>query len=140
MNTIITYQSGAPLGFGDIIFLGNIKDIPLASDKRSASEWFNTAAGFVTASSQQRASDIRTFPKYLAGVRGDGQSIWNVSLVKYFPIKERMKLEFRAECYDAFNHPNLSDPNTTVTGTTFGTVTSQAGLSREFQGALKLTF
>jgi hypothetical protein len=73
-------------------------------------------------------------------VRGDGQSIWNVSLVKYFPIKERMKLEFRAERYDAFNHPNLSDPNTTVTSTTLGTVTSQAGLSREFQGTLKLTF
>jgi hypothetical protein len=51
-----------------------------------------------------------------------------------------MKLEFRAERYDAFNHPNLSDPNTTVTSTTLGTVTSQAGLSREFQGTLKLTF
>jgi hypothetical protein len=39
----------------------------------------------------------------------------------------------RAEGYDSLNHPNFSDPNTTVTGSAFGTVTNQAGLSREFQ-------
>ena len=38
------------------------------------------------------------------------------------------------------NHPNFSDPNTTPTSSAFGTVTSQAGLSREFQGAFKVTF
>jgi len=140
LNTIITYQSGAPLSFGDIIFLGNIKDIPLPSGRRSVAQWFNTSAGFVTASAQQRANDIRTFPKYLAGVRGDGQSIWNISVTKRLPITERVRVEFRAECYDALNHPNFSDPNTTVTSTAFGTVTGQAGLSREFQGALRLVF
>jgi hypothetical protein len=140
LKSIFTYQSGSALGFGDAIFLGNIRDIALASDQRSVNRWFNTAAGFVTASAQQRASDIRTFPKYLAGVRGDGQTIWNLSLAKNFRIKERLKLEFRAECYDALNHPNFSDPNTTVTSPAFGTVTSQAGLSREFQAALKLVF
>jgi hypothetical protein len=51
-----------------------------------------------------------------------------------------MKLEFRFEGYDILNHPNFTDPNTTVTSPAFGTVTSQAGLSREFQGALKLSF
>jgi hypothetical protein len=140
VNTIFTYQSGAPLSFGNIIFLGNIHNIPLSSSARSVNEWFNTAAGFVTASAQQLASNIRTFPKYLAGVRGDGQTDWNVSLVKIFPIKERMKLQLRFEGYDILNHPNFSDPSTTVTSSAFGTVTSQAGLSREFQGALKLTF
>ena len=140
VNTIFTYQSGAPLSFGNIIFLGNLHNIPLSSSARSVNQWFNTAAGFVTASSQQLASNIRTFPKYLAGVRGDGQTDWNVSLVKTFPIKERMKLQLRFEGYDLMNHPNFSDPNTTVTSSAFGTVTSQAGLSREFQGALKLTF
>jgi hypothetical protein len=140
INTIFTYQSGDALGFGNSIFLGDIHNIPLPSDKRSVNQWFNTTAGFVTASAQQLANNIRTFPKYLAGVRGDGQTMWNASLFKRFPLKERKNLEFRFEGYDIMNHPNFSDPNTTVTSSAFGTVTGQAGLSREFQGALKLTF
>jgi hypothetical protein len=139
LNSIFTYQSGAPLSFGDAIFIGDIKDIPLSSSERSVNQWFNTD-GFVTASAQQRASSIRQFPKYLAGVRGDGQTVWNASLFKRIPLSERFKLEFRAECYDVMNHPNFSDPNTTVTSSAFGTVTGQAGLSREYQGAVKVTF
>jgi len=88
----------------------------------------------------ERANAIRTFPKYFAGVRGDGQTMLDLSLFKTFHIRERFKLEFRAEAYDLLNHPNFSDPNTTVTSSAFGTITSQAGLSREFQGALRLTF
>jgi len=140
LNSIITYQSGDPLGFGDAIFIGNIQSIPLSSSQRSVSQWFNTGAGFVTASSQQRADDLRTFPSAFAGVRGDGQTMWDLSLVKKFSIGERVKLEFRAEAYDLMNHPNFSDPNTTVTSSAFGTVTAQAGLSREFQGAVRISF
>jgi hypothetical protein len=73
-------------------------------------------------------------------VRGDGQTVWNASIFKRFPISERVKLEFRGECYDVMNHPNFSDPNTTPTSSAFGTVTGQAGLSREFQAAVKVTF
>jgi hypothetical protein len=140
VNNIFTYQSGDPLSFGNVIFNGNLHDIPLSSSARSANRWFNTAAGFVTASAQQLASNIRTFPKALAGVRGDGQTDWNLSLIKHFKFKERVNVEFRFEGYDIMNHPNFSDPNTTVTSSAFGTVTSQAGLSREFQGAIRLTF
>jgi hypothetical protein len=140
VNSIFTYQSGAPQSFGNIIFLGDLHDIPLSSDQRSVNRWFNTAAGFVTASAQQPSFNIRTFPKYLAGVRGDGQTDWNASLLKTFSIRERVKLQLRFEGYDILNHPNFSDPNTTVTSSAFGTVTSQAGLSREFQGALRLSF
>jgi hypothetical protein len=145
LNSIFTHQSGAPLNFGNAIFVGSdIHSIGLPSDQRSVNAWFNTS-GFITTSNQQlsdssRITNIRTFPLYLASVRGDGQTIWNLSLLKRFPIRERMNLEFRFEGYDILNHPNFSDPNTTVTSPAFGTVTSQAGLSREFQGALKLSF
>ncbi len=140
LNSIFTYQSGSPLGFGNIIFNGNFHDIPLPSDQRSVNRWFNTGAGFVTANAQQLLDNVRTFPKALAGVRGDGQTDWNLSLIKQFKIKERARLEFRFEGYDVMNHPNFSDPNTTVTSSAFGTINSQAGLSREFQGALRLSF
>ena len=140
LNNIFTYQTGAPLSFGNIIFNGNLHDIPLSSSQRSANRWFNTSAGFVTASAQQLASNIRTFPKALAGVRGDGQTDWNLSLIKQIKLKERLKLELRFEGYDVLNHPNFADPNTGVTTSAFGTVTSQSGLSREFQGAMRITF
>ncbi len=140
VNNIFTYQSGAPLGFGNVIFNGDLHNIPLSSGDRSANRWFNTGAGFVTASAQQLASNIRTFPKALAGVRGDGQTDWNASLIKHFKVRERVNLELRFEGYDIMNHPNFSDPNTTVTSSAFGTVTSQAGLSREFQAAIRVTW
>lgn len=140
LNSIFTYQTGSPQSFGNIIFLGDLHNIPLPSDRRSVNRWFNTDAGFEKASANQLGSNIRTFPKYLAGVRGDGQTMWNGGVSKKFTIRERAKLEFRFEGYDIMNHPNFSDPNTTVTSSAFGTVNGQAGLSREFQGAVKVTF
>lgn len=140
LNTIFTYQSGSPLSFGNIILNGNLHDIALPSDQRSANRWFNTNAGFVTASNQQLQFNLRTFPKNLGSVRGDGQTVWNASVQKNIRITEGSRLEFRFEGYDILNHPNFSDPNTTVTSTAFGTVTSQAGQSREFQGAVRFRF
>jgi hypothetical protein len=139
LNALIAQQSGGPLGFGDPILLGSIKDISLPGDRRSVDRWFNTNV-FEPSSAQQLASHYRTFPRYLSGVRAPGQSKWDLSLIKYFKLSERVKLQFRAECFNALNHSNFDAPNTTVTGSAFGTITSQGDLSRQFQGALKLTF
>lgn len=140
LNGMIVHQSGAPLGWGNIIFQGDIHNINLASDQRGVDRWFNTNAGFIKDSSQQLASNIRTFPFRLAGVRGDGQNMTNVSAIKAFPITERITFQFRAEAYNALNHPNFSGPNTTVTSGSFGTITSQNGGPRSFQLAAKLLF
>jgi hypothetical protein len=40
-------------------------------------------------------------------VRGPGFQEWDISLLKVFPIREQMQLQFRAEFFNAFNHPNL---------------------------------
>jgi TonB dependent receptor len=140
LNAFIAQQSGPPLAFGDVIFTGtSASQINLPSDQRSVSEWFNTSL-FVRSSAAQLAEDVRTFPKYFSNVRAPNQSSWDFSVFKFFPITERVKLQFRAECYDAFNHPNFDAPNMTVTSTSFGVITSQGSPSRQFQGALKLTF
>ena len=140
LNAFIAQQSGPPLAFGDVIFTGtSASQINLPSNQRSVSEWFNTSL-FVRSSAAQLAEDVRTFPKYFSNVRAPNQSSWDLSVFKFFPITERVRLQFRAECYDAFNHPNFDAPNMTVTGTSFGVITSQGSPSRQFQGALKLTF
>ena len=34
-------QSGAALGFGNAIFLGNLRDIPIPNGRRTVDRWFN---------------------------------------------------------------------------------------------------
>ena len=64
----------------------------------------------------------------------------DVSLNKTTRINERYSVQFRAECYNAWNHPNLDNPNTTPTNSAFGAITGQSPSPRQFQLALKLTF
>jgi hypothetical protein len=140
LNGIISYQSGAPLEFGNVIFNGNIKDLVLPSDQRTAERWFNIDAGFKRQAKEQLASNIRTFPFRFAGLRADDQNRWDLSLLKYFPITERLKTEFRAECFNALNQTNFDAPNRTPTSASFGTITSTASAARTFQFALKVRF
>jgi hypothetical protein len=139
LNAMIAEQAGGPLSFGDVILTGNFKDIALPSGQRTVDRWFNTDV-FERASNKQLSNHYRTFPKYLSGVRSPGQSKWDVSLIKSWMFRERARLQFRAECFNALNHANFDAPNTTVTSSTFGTISNQGGVSRQFQGALKLTF
>jgi hypothetical protein len=117
-------QSGRPLAWGNILFNGNIQDIELSRDTRDADRWFNTAAGFNRAPAQQLASNLRTFPLRLNGVRAPGVNITNLSLLKHFTLREGLKLQFRAEAVDAWNETPLSTPNVSPTAGAFGTITT----------------
>jgi hypothetical protein len=138
-NAIYQHQSGAPLGFGNRIFTGNLDDIVLPEGKRSVDGWFNVNAGFERSSAKQLASNIRTFPLRFTGVRGPTQDRWDFSMIKNFRISERFNSQFRAETFNAMNHPNLADPNTDPTSSAFGTITSQ-NPPRSWQLSLKITF
>ena len=133
------YQSGAPLGFGNAIFNGDLKNVLLPKDKRSVDQWFNVNAGFERNNALQLASNLRRFSLRFGGIRGPIQSRIDAGLIKNFTITERWKLQFRAETFNAANYANLSDPNTGVTSGAFGTITGQDP-PRSWQGALKLTF
>jgi hypothetical protein len=50
-----------------------------------------------------------------------------------------MRLQFRAEFYNIFNHPNLGAPSTSITSSTYGQITSKSG-NRTMQMALRLEF
>ena len=87
----------------------------------------------------QLASNIRVSPLRFSNIRADGQARWDFSAIKNFPIREKVKMQFRAECLNAWNHPNLSTPNTTPTNNSFGAITGQ-DVPRSFQMSLKLAF
>jgi hypothetical protein len=81
-------------------------------------------------------------PKDIATARAPGTATTALSLFKQFPthIREGSLLEFRAEAFNALNHPQFSPPNLTVGSSAFGKVTGQANSPRQMQLALKLYF
>lgn len=139
-NAVVIYQSGQALGFGNAIFNGDISSIALNSSERSADRWFNTDAGFNRVSNQQLGSNYRTFPLRFSGIRSDGQNRWDFSMIKYFPIGEYVKAQFRAEAFNVLNKTLLNNPNTTPTNTAFGRITGTSAPARTFQFALRVEF
>jgi len=75
-------------------------------------------------------------------IRGPRYVDVDLSLNKGFAISETKRLEFRAEAYNAFNHPILAAPDLSIADTAargFGAITSSQG-SRQFQLGLKFYF
>ena len=77
-------------------------------------------------------------------VRGISQNNWDLSLAKITQvggIREGATLEFRTEFFNAFNHPQFTDPSTNVaSASSFGKITSLAVNPRLIQFALKYAF
>ncbi len=71
-------------------------------------------------------------------IRNDGIKNFDLSLFKQFRPLERLAVQFRVEALNAFNTPRFGSPNTSVTSTTFGQITSQANAPRQLQFGLKL--
>src|SRR4029077_9004588 len=82
LQGIYNYQTGFPLGFGNIIFTGNLDDIALSAADRSLARWFNTDAGFNRVAAQQLGSNLRTFPLRLDSVRTDDVNNFDLSVIK----------------------------------------------------------
>lgn len=137
---IYTGQSGPPLSWGNVLFMGDIHDITLPLGQRTPDAWFNTSAGFNRNSSQQLGSNFRTFPSRLNDVRADGMNEWDMSIIKAARLHERTTLQFRGEFLNAWNHALFNSPNTSPTSSSFGMVTSQRGFPRRIQLGLKLLF
>jgi hypothetical protein len=70
-----------------------------------------------------------------------GFNNWNLGLFKKFAINERSGFQFRAEAFDAFNHPNWSGVGLDPTNLgTFGKVTGKSGDARNLQLSLRFYF
>lgn len=157
LNAIAFYDSGIPYTVMDCAFATAPSNIPGVSCDRpnvvgpfnpthqNINTWFN-------------ASAFAAQPFGSAGNEGRNQ-LWgpsnrelDMSVFKEFPIKEALRLQFRAECYNLTNTANFANPNSTIFEFDSAGVPTQAGgfgqvtstrigsIPREFQFALKLLF
>jgi hypothetical protein len=68
------------------------------------------------------------------------------AISKTTAVKERVSLQFRAEAFNLFNHPNFAQPSNSFTAANFGQITStrtargDLGSSRQLQLGMKLIF
>ncbi|MHB8655454.1 MAG: carboxypeptidase-like regulatory domain-containing protein [Terriglobia bacterium] len=72
-------------------------------------------------------------------IYGPGFRNWNLGLFKAFPVTESKGFQFRAEAFDADNHPNWNGPDFNPTSSTFGKVTGKSN-ERNLQLSLRFYF
>lgn len=112
------------------------------------SEWFNTSVF-----SPLPQFTIGNAPRTIPNVRTPGVSNFDLSFAKnnYFGSDNRFNVQFRADLFNAFNHPRWGAPDANVNdcgalnaaGTcsgNFGKITSIRNSSRQIQLAMKFIF
>ncbi|MEP6789076.1 MAG: hypothetical protein ABJB40_11635, partial [Acidobacteriota bacterium] len=149
LQGVYAYQTGFPIAFGsfsitagstsgDIFYVGG--KIALPSSERTTAKWFNTAAFSQVAPG---SGHLRTLPYRFSDVRRENINNVDLSLIKNTRINESMKVQFRLEAINAFNHVYLQAPATGI-GSTFGSIASstanQANYARRLQIGLKFLF
>ena len=67
---------------------------------------------------------------------GPGVNNWDIGLGKVIPLRETASLELRFEAFNALNHAQFQNPNTVMTDSNFGHITT-AGPARQLQMAAK---
>jgi hypothetical protein len=116
------------------------------SSVSKVTEWFNTAC-FSAPSGINSVTGVQNNPwvfgdepRVDATIRQQGVVNFDFAVFKRTTIYENMNIEFRAELFNLFNHPQFGPPNGTVTSSTFGQVTNTVNLPRLVQFGLKLNF
>ena len=98
--------------------------------------WFNSAAFLV--------NDVGGFGTLgRNAVYGPKLYSFDMGFFKNFKFSEAIALQFRAEMFNIFNQTNFANPNATVTGGGFGSITNTiagSGDPRILQFGLKLSF
>jgi len=135
LSGIVTVQSSAPLGWGNVIYLGG----NLNYNPGNPNMAFDTTR-FNTNSSQQLANNIRTFYNRFSNLRAEDIKNFESAISKPIPIHERLRLLFRAEAFNTLNRVQFGGPSLSPTSSSFGVQTSQANSPRTIQGSLRLVW
>jgi hypothetical protein len=113
-------QSNATGGFTGTQRPNQIAPAQLPMSQETLNEWFNTAA--FTVAAPYTSGNSPRFPFY-----GPGIENFDSSLNRNIMLRERLRLQLRAEFFNVMNHPNFKNPNTTLGNVNYGKITSDNG-------------
>jgi hypothetical protein len=135
---------------------------PLPQDNRNPDAAFDTAYfGCVTAPCTKIGQGVPPIGRVGSSGRnqyyGPGLQNWNFAVAKVFPLgTERVRLRFRADFFNLFNHTNFANPVSNEGSVNFGKITATVGSAvatavgttagvvgggpRVIQGALRVEF
>jgi hypothetical protein len=147
LSAIYQAQSGFPFTisvFGDTANAGTLLgENPIRANytgqsvfdanSGTADRWFNTAA-FTTPAAFTFGNVGRNT------VYGPGRQTLDLALQREFAMTETIKVQVRAEAFNALNKTNLGTPNRFVNTPQFGTITEAATPGREIQLGLRVSF
>jgi hypothetical protein len=145
LASILTLQSGTPFSVvtNDTAFVQARADfVPGCSPAGSGSvesrllHYFNTAC--FTAAPATAAGGFGDSARNL--LRGPNQRNADISIIKFFPITEQTKLEFRGEFFNAFNVVSFQNPVNVLAAANVGQIVETSTGPRVIQFALKLNF
>ena len=158
LNGIFTFQSGEPISVGCPIattadfgcYADRVKGVDLyGNGGHTKNQWLNpnafTNPPLATSIGQSDYSPLGGSP--LLG-RGPRYTNLDASLFKSFSLVKNTKLQFRAEAFNALNHPQFGQPVNTSSFNTysagnpnqFSALTYTRNNSRQMQFALKFLF
>ena len=142
LATIFQAQSGNPVNI--ITSNSTINGVPNTirpnvtgpiADIGTVERWFDTSVFVAGAGFGNLGRNVVIGPSFINT---------DFSIMKNTKLGEGMRLQFRAEIFDVFNHPNFGQPGNLVGTSAFGRIvntrfpTGESGSSRQLQFAVKL--
>ncbi len=120
-------------GFTQVQRPNQIAPAALSGSQQTLAHWFNTDA--FTVAPPYTLGNAPRFP-----LHGPGLNNTDLSFMRNFPIRERVKLQFAGQLFDTFNHPQFNNPGTQIGSKTYGQITSTVGSARVVEFMLRIFF
>ena len=143
-SNFLVFRTGNPFSvgtLGDNLNTGGgysqvpnrLKDATLPRGERTRSKFFNTEV-WERPALYQLGNAGRNI------LIGPGFRNLDLAMMKQFRLTESKSLQFRAEMFNATNHPNWGSPGTTLGTASFGVINSNRNLPRSIQLGLKFRY
>jgi hypothetical protein len=106
-----------PFGYTGNQRPNRVEGVPIYPADQSIYHWLNKSAFAVP-----NNFTFGNLGRYIA--RGPGEAEAAAALSKRIPIQERYIVDFRAEAFNVFNHPNFANPVANISSGAFGRITN----------------
>ena len=111
-------------------------DVYAPEGEQSITNWFNKA----NVDDPDRRRRSRSATRRATSRAGRRSTSLDLGLHKGFGLVGRSRLEFRIEAFNVLNKTNFGAPNSNVSATNFGTITTLATPARQIQLGVKFDF